>query len=262
MHHPTAIISPNAKLGVNVTVGPYTVIDENVEIGDNCRIGPHCHITGCTRIGSGAKVHVGAVIGDEPQDHSFSGDPSFTNIGKNCTIREYVTIHRGADPDSATTIGDNVMLMAFVHLGHNCSIGDHVNIANMTILGGHVHIGNNAFLSSGIVAHQFVKVGQYAMVSANARLNKDVPPYCMLAEGDRIYGANSVGIKRAGFSKETRNAIRQAIKLFFFSDSNSEEALAEIAGKFGGIPEVNAFIDFVKSSQRGMMTARPKREKS
>ena len=261
MIHPTAILSEHVKLGNHVTIGPFSVIEENVEIGDDCRIGPHCHICRDTLIGRGTRIHTGAVVGDEPQDHNYAGEVSFTQIGKNCVLREYVTIHRGAIAKSSTIVEDNVMLMAFVHVGHNCHIENGVNVGNMGAFAGHVHVGRNAFVSSYTVVHQFTRIGRYSMVSAYARINKDVLPYCMLAEGDRIYGPNVLGLRRAGFGLTIRNAIKAAIKVLFFRHLNLDDALAEIKKDFGTYAEIKYLIDFVQTSKRGLMGANPKRGK-
>ena len=261
MIHPTAILGEHVKLSNKTSIGPYSVVEGNVEIGENCRIGPHCHISGSTRIGSGTQIHAGAVIGDEPQDHRYDDNVSFTEIGENCVLREYVTVHRGALDRSSTIIEDNVMLMAFVHIGHNCHIESEVNMANMTVLGGHVSIGKGAFISASAVVHQFVGIGRYAMVSANARVNKDVPPYCMLAEGDFIYGANVLALRRAGFSVTIRNAIKETIKLFFSCNLNPKEALAKINKSYGHLDEIKHFIDFIQASKRGCMASIKKRGK-
>ena len=261
MIHPTAILSDHTKLGKRVSIGPYSVIEGDVELGDDCRIGPHCHISGNTRIGHGTRIHTGAVIGDEPQDRSFAGNASYTSIGENCILREYVTIHRGALDESCTVIKNNVMLMAFVHIGHNCHIENGVSMANMTTLGGHVSVGKNAFISAGAVLHQFVAVGCLAMISAYGRVNKDVPPYCTLAEGDYIYGPNVVALRRASFSPAVRKAIKEAISLFFFRNLSPAKALTEIDKSLINVSEVKQFTDFIRASKRGCMSAFPKRGK-
>ena len=261
MIHPTVILSEKATIGENVSIGPYSIIDGQVEIGDGCRIGPHCHICEYTRIGRDTRIHTGAVIGDEPQDHRYSGDISFTEIGQNCILREYVTIHRGALKETSTIVEDGTLLMAFVHIGHNCHIEKGVNIANLGAFSGHVRVERGAFISGGAFVQQFVRIGQYAMVSANARINKDVPPYCVLAEGDRIYGPNVVGLRRAGFNLEKRNAVKKTIKLFFFSNLNVKDALTQITNKFGDLVEIKHFVDFIKAGKRGTMNAHLKRDK-
>lgn len=259
MIHPTAVISRTVQLGVNVDIGPYVIIDGNVEIGDGCVIGPHAHISGDTRIGARTRVHTGAIIGDRPQDHSYTTEAkSYTTVGRDCTIREYVTIHRGAEPETTTAVGDNVLLMVSCHVAHNCQIGDCVNIANGTVLAGHIHIGHHAFVSGLVAMHQFVRIGPYAMISGQARVPKDVPPYCLLGDGNRIYGANVVGLRRAGFTSEQRRIIRDIIKRYFFRGLNRDTALAEIETTYPNVDEAIEFSTFIRSSDRGTMSGTAK----
>jgi len=258
MIHPTALIDPQAKLGRDVEIGPYVIIDGPVQLGDGCKVGPHAFLTGHTRIGDGTVIHTGSVIGDVPQDLHYKGGVSYTRVGKNCIIREYVTIHRGSAEGSATEVGDNVMLMGFVHLGHNCKIGDGAIIANATLLAGHVEIGRRAFLSGGVLVHQFVRVGDMVMVRGGERFGQDVPPYCMLADG-YIQGPNTVGLRRAGIPGDVRMKIREAIKILFRSGLPRPNALAVLRERFSGIPEIERFIEFVESTTRGLMPGRPKR---
>ncbi|MDX9979947.1 MAG: acyl-ACP--UDP-N-acetylglucosamine O-acyltransferase [Lentisphaeria bacterium] len=253
--HPTAIVSPQAELGADVTVGPYAVIEDGVRIGDRCQIGPHAHVSGNTSIGAGTVIHTGANIGDTPQDLHYKGAPTRTEIGANCVLREYVTIHRGTAEGSATVVGNGVLLMAFAHLGHNCQIGDGVVIANMTMVGGHVEIGPRAFVSASCLIHQFVRIGRLAMVGGGNGFAQDIPPFCML-QFEQIQGANVVGLKRAGISPEARKAIRSSIKTYFFGGLNRSNALAEIRAAHGGIPEVEEFAIFIEGTQKGILPGR------
>ncbi len=262
MIHSTAIIGGAVALGVDVHIGPYSVLDGDVKVGDRCRIGPHCHITGQTEIGENTRIHAGAVIGDDPQDHSFDGAVSFTKIGRHCHIREYATVHRGAEAGTATVIEDNVMVMGFVHIGHNCHLHAGVVIANMSVVSGHVEIGKRAFVSSGTLVHQFVRIGDYTMISARARIVQDVPPYCLLAEGDCIYGINTVGLRRAGFPQDVRRTLNEAVKTFYFKDLNRDDALDCLRRDYPASAEVGVLIDFIAGAKRGTMPGRPKRGKS
>jgi UDP-N-acetylglucosamine acyltransferase len=256
MIHPTAVIDPQAQLGQNVEVAPYAVIGANVVLGDGCKIGPHVHLSGHTEIGCNTEIHAGANIGDKPQDYHYSeAETTYTRIGSDCIIREYVTIHRGTTPGSATIIGNHVMLMAFVHIGHNCQLADDVIIANNSILGGYVEVGFKAFISSTVLIHQFVHVGSLAMLSGLDRITQDVPPYCVLALGG-VHGPNVVGLKRAGFDLDARKGIRTAIKQLYFAGLNHQQAIDSINAEFGEIPEVMALVDFVRSSKRGIMPGR------
>lgn len=253
--HPTAIVSPKAELGIDVEIGPYAVIGDDVQIGDRCKIGPHAHVSGNTTIGSGTMIHTGANIGDSPQDMHYQGAPTRTEIGSNCVLREYVTIHRGTAEGSKTVVGNGVLLMAFAHLGHNCQIGDGVVIANMTMVGGHVEIGPRAFVSAACLIHQFVRIGRLAMVGGGNKFAQDIPPFCLL-QFEQIQGANVVGLKRASISPIARKAIRSAIKTYFFGGLNRSNALAEIRAAHGGIAEVEEFATFIEGTNKGILPGR------
>ncbi len=250
-----AAIAPGAQLGVDVEVSPFAVIDDGVELGDRCKVGPHVHLTGHTRIGSGTVIHTGAVIGGEPQDIHYNGEVSYVEIGENCTLREYVTVHRGTEEGSVTKVGDRVMLMALSHLGHNCQIANDVIVANTSLLAGRVTVEEHAFVSGGCQIHQFVRIGRMAMVGGGNAVGQDVPPFCLLQYGV-IHGPNAVGLRRAGLSEEVRDAIRDAIKIFFFGGLNRMNAIAAIRERVPAYPEIKAFVDFLENTRRGVMPGR------
>lgn len=254
---PRAVIAQGAKIGNNVNIAPYAVIDENVTIGDNCQIGPHVHLTGYTTIGNGTEIHAGAVIGDKPQDISFDdATVSYVDIGENCRIREYVTIHRGTEPDSHTVVGNNVMLMAFVHLGHNCQIANDVVIANATLLAGRVTVAEHAVISGGVMIHQFVRVGRLAMIGGGNAVTQDVPPFCLMQD-NCIQGSNAIGLRRANMSDIARNSIHDAVKIYFFQQLARMGAVEEIQKSCAPCPELQEFIDFVLTTKRGITSGRP-----
>jgi UDP-N-acetylglucosamine acyltransferase len=257
--HPTAVIGADVELGADVQIGPYSVIDGKVRIGAGSRLGTHIHVSGNTAIGERAQIHAGAVIGDLPQDRSFAGGDSRTQVGDDCIIREYVTIHRGNDPGTATVVGNNVMLMAGSHVAHNCVIGDHVNVANLTVLAGHIEVGHHAFISGMVVMHQFVRIGPYAMITGQARVPKDVPPFCLLGEGNRVFGPNVVGLRRGGFSRDQRREIRDMIKIFFFNTLSPDAAIATIRERYPDNADAAEFVDFIGASKRGVMSGRTRR---
>ncbi|MDD3117775.1 MAG: acyl-ACP--UDP-N-acetylglucosamine O-acyltransferase [Victivallales bacterium] len=255
--HPTAIIDSGAQLGENVTVGPYAIIEDHTIIGDGCSIDAHVKIARYTTLGPRCRVYFGALVGEEPQDHRWKdGIVSFTEIGADTVIREYVTIHRSPFEGKKTVIGDGVLLMAFVHAGHDVMIGNRVTIANQTALSGHVEIGDGAIISGFVKMHQFCRIGTLAMISANNVLVQDVPPYCLMEKNGYIVGPNTIGLRRAGFGNEQRAAIRHAVKLFFFNGLNAKNAVREImAGTV--TPEVANFVRFVTSTSRGIISGNP-----
>ncbi|MBR0458075.1 MAG: acyl-ACP--UDP-N-acetylglucosamine O-acyltransferase [Victivallales bacterium] len=248
---PRAVIADTAKIGTDVEIGPFAVIDGNVTIGDRCKIGPHAYLTGNTVIGENTQIHAGAIIGDAPQDLHYHGEPSNVQIGKDCIIREYVTIHRGTEEGSTTVVGDRVLLMAFSHLGHNCIIEDDVVIANATLLAGRVTVGAHAFISAGCMVHQFCRIGRLAMIGGGNAITQDVPPFCML-QFREVHGPNVVGLKRSGMADDARNALHQAIKIYFCFDLSRSDAVQRIREEVPLCPEVQEFIDFVMSTTRGI----------
>ncbi len=255
--HPTAIVSPNAEIGKNVEIGPYTVIEDDVKIGDDCYIDAHVKIGQYTTIGPRCRIYFGTFIG-EPQDHRFyKGIQSYTDIGSDTVIREYVTIHRPPFEFMKTIIGNHVLLMAFVHVAHDVVIHDNVTIANHTAISGHVQIGRGAVMSGYVKMHQFCRIGALAMVGVGAIIVQDVPPFCMLRETNFITGPNTIGLRRAGMSNESRLAIRRAIRTLFFEGLNVKNALEQIE-RDPMTPEVQLFVNFIKEAHRGIMPGNPK----
>ena len=249
--HPTAIIDPTTKLGMEVRVGPYAIIDEGCVIGDHCEVRAHAVICKGTIIGPHNQIGYGAVIGAEPQDYGFKGGYSRVEIGSGNKIREYVTIHRASKEAGATTVGNDNFLMGGVHLGHDVQVGNHVILANNTLLSGYVQVGDRAFLGGATVVHQFVRIGSYAITRGGTRLGKDVPPYYMAVDTNQVSGINRVGLRRAGLSHETRRSIQAAYELIYRSDLNVGQALAELRGKFHQ-PEIAHLIEFIAQSKRGI----------
>ncbi len=257
--HPTAVVSPNAEIGKNVEIGPYAIIDDDVRIGDDCFIDAHVKIGQYTTIGPRCRIYFGAFVGAEPQDHRFyKGIQSYTEIGSDTVIREYVTVHRPPFEFLKTTIGNHVLLMAFVHIGHDVIIGDRVTIANNTALSGHVQVGQGAVFSGFVLVHQFCRIGALAMVGPGAHIGQDIPPFCMLRESNVITGPNTIGLRRAGMSNEQRLAIRRAIRTFFFEGLNAKNALEQIERGENVLPEVHMFVNFIKESHRGIMPGNPR----
>ncbi len=252
IHH-TAIIDPEAKLGVDVEIGPYVVIDAGVEIGDRSVIKSHAVIESDVRIGANNVIGHGAIIGTAPQDLSFSEERTTrVEIGNANVIREHCTIHRGSADGSATRIGDNNFLMTGAHIGHNCEIGNNVIVANNCLLGGHVRVGDGAFLGGGCVFHQNMNVGRLAITQGASAFGKDIPPFVIAAERNYVFGLNVVGLRRAGISAKDRDEIKAAFKLIYNSGLNVHQAIEKAtATKFG--PAAREFLDFVaNATKRGI----------
>ncbi len=256
--HPTAVIAPGAKLGTGVRVGPYSVIEDDCVIGDDCWIDSHVKIARYTTLGPRCRVYLGALVGEEPQDHRFQpGTVAYTCVGSDTVIREYVTIHRSPFPGRYTRIGSGTLLMSFVHVGHDAEIGDRVTVANQTAISGHVIIEDMAVLSGYILIHQFCRIGKLAMVGARTIVRQDIPPFCMLAENECVCGPNVIGMRRAGYDSSLRAALRRAIKNYFFRKLNASNALAEIEKEAPLPPEVAHFVQFIRATERGIMPGDP-----
>jgi len=227
--HPTAVIHPQSELHPTVQVGAYAVIGANVKVGTETIIGAHVVLEGPCEIGARNQIFPGAAVGMEPQDLKFVGEPSWVKIGDNNLIREYVTINRATGAGKATVIGNNNLLMAYVHVAHNCVIEDHVIIPNSVALAGHVHIESRARLGGVLGVHQFVRIGQHAMVGGMARIDRDVPPY-MLVEGNpaRVRTLNLVGLKRSGMSPSDLQVLKKAFRILYRSGFTFQEAMQEL----------------------------------
>jgi UDP-N-acetylglucosamine acyltransferase len=255
MIHPSAIVSPDAKLAEGVSVGPYAVIGAGVEIGAGTWIGPHVVIEGSTRIGQGNRIYQFSSIGGPPQDKKFAGEPTALEIGDGNTIREYVTINRGTIQDSGITrVGDDNWIMAYVHFAHDCQIGSHTIVANACQIAGHVHIGDWAILGATTLVHQFVHIGAHSFTGMGTYLPQDLPPYVTAAGNSaKPYGINSEGLKRRGFSPETINALKRAYRTLYRAGLGLEEARRELEAQAASCPEVLVIVAFLAASSRGIL---------
>ena len=254
MIHPTAIISPEATLAEDVSIGAYSVIGEQVIIGKGSVIGPHTTIDPFVEIGANCKIYQFAAIGAPPQSLKFKGEESKVIIGDNCVIREFVTIHRGTEfGGGLTRIGDDCFLMAYTHIAHDCAVGNQVVMANNATLAGHITIGDHATVGGLVAIHQFVRVGEYAFIGGKSAVTKDIPPY-VIASGDRatLHGLNQVGLKRHGFSQEVVVQLKKAYRLIFRFGLTLNEAIERVGAEVEALPEVTNFIHFIKSTQRGI----------
>ena len=250
--HPTAVLHPTAALAEGVEIGPYAVIGERAFIDAGTTIGPHAIIEAHTTIGRDCRIHAGAVVGGQPQDLKFDGSVSYCVLGDRNTVREHVTINRATGEGEATRIGNDNLFMAYVHVAHDCVVGNGCVLANGVTLAGHVAIENHVVIGGMTGLHQFIRVGEMAMVGAMSRLAQDVPPY-MLAEGNppRIYGPNVVGLRRNEVPSGVRMQLKKAYKLLYRSRLNLAQAIGEMA-KLEASPEVRHLIAFLQSTERGV----------
>jgi UDP-N-acetylglucosamine acyltransferase len=254
--HPTAIISPEVEIGDNVEIGPYAIIEGKIKIGDNCKIFPFAHIQGYTEIGENTKIFTGAIIGSIPQDLKYKGGITYLKIGKNNTIREYVTINPGTSAGEETIIGDNNLIMAYAHIAHNCKVGNNVIIANSGTLAGHVEIDDYAIIGGLVGIHQFCRIGKHSIIGGCSKVVMDIIPYIM-ADGHpaRPYGLNIIGLKRRNFSEEKIKILNEAYKIIFKSGLNTSQALKKLE-EMNDCEEVKDIIEFIKSSKRGIAKER------
>jgi UDP-N-acetylglucosamine acyltransferase len=254
MIHKFSSVHPDAQIGNNVEIGPFSTIEANVIIGDGTWIGPNVTIMNGARLGSNCQVFPGAVISAIPQDLKYEGELTTVEIGDETTIRECVTINRGTKAYGKTVIGKKGLIMAYVHIAHDCIIGDHVILVNSVALAGHVEIGNWSIVSGLSAVHQFVKIGEHAMVGGGAMVRKDVPPFITAAGEPVTYaGVNSVGLKRRGFSSVDVNLIQDVYRIIYQSGRNISQALEVVKREHNADPTVSLIIDFIESSTRGLI---------
>ncbi|MBA3722320.1 MAG: acyl-ACP--UDP-N-acetylglucosamine O-acyltransferase [Parachlamydiaceae bacterium] len=253
--HSSAVIAPGVTIGENVTIEPFVVINSpHVVIEDNVTIKSHAYIEGHTTIGAGTVIYPSACIGTKTQDLKFRGEKTFVKIGKNCEIREYVTINSSCQENSVVQVGDNCLIMAYCHIAHNCVVGNRVIMSNGATLAGHVIVEDHAIIGGMTGVHQFVRIGRNAMVGGMSRVTHDVPPFTIGAGIPfKFGGLNIIGLKRHGFPLETRRELSKAFKLLYRSQLKIEEALDRIESEISMLPEVKQFVDFCRSTRRGLM---------
>ncbi|MGD9505006.1 MAG: acyl-ACP--UDP-N-acetylglucosamine O-acyltransferase [Syntrophobacteraceae bacterium] len=253
--HPTAIVSPRAELADDVEIRAYSIIGPDVVIGPGSVVGPHAVIDGRTTIGARNQIFPFASIGHPPQDISYRGEETRVVMGDGNIIREGVTIHRGTERGGGvTTVGSNCLIMAYAHVAHDCTIGSYVIMANAALLGGHVCIDDYAIVGGMVAVHQFVHIGMHAFIGGKSGVGMDVPPY-MLAVGERakLYGPNTVGLKRKNFAPESILTLKRAFKMIFRSNLPFKEAMERARTELPDIPEMKALLDFIsRPSNRGL----------
>jgi UDP-N-acetylglucosamine acyltransferase len=255
MIHPTAIVDPTAEIDEGVEIGPYTIVQKNVIIGQGTRIGPHVVIGEGTQIGQRCQVYQFASVGEAPQALAYRGEKTFLTLGDQNIVREFVTLNRGtAGGGGKTVIGNQNLFMAYSHVAHDCHLGNQVILANGATLAGHITIEDHAIIGGLSAVHQFCRIGTHAFISGMTGITLDVPPY-MLASGSRarLFGLNTVGLKRFHFSEASMKALKKAYRIIFRSDLTLEKAVKQV--KEDGIsqlPEVQHLLQFIQQSKRGI----------
>ena len=248
----TAIVSPRARIGQNVSIGPFCIVEDEVEIGDGTRLDSHVVIKNFTTLGRENHLHMGVLLGSDPEDKHFQGERSYLRIGDRNIFREYSSASRGTPPESATTIGNDNYIMIGTHVAHNCQLGSGIVICNNCSLAGYVEVEDGAFFSGGVVVHQFSKIGRLAMIGGNTRVNRDVPPYLLASEFNvAARGLNLVGLRRAGIGKDATRQLKEAYRILYRSQLPLEKALERIEKE---IPteEARHLVAFIRKSERGI----------
>ena len=250
---PMAYVHPDAKMGDNNIIGPFCYIDADVVIGDNNVMQNSVTLNKGTRRGSGSEISLGASISTKPQDLKFRGEETICEIGDNNSIRENVTISRGTASKGTTKVGSNNLLMENMHIAHDCVIGNYCIIGNSTKFAGEVVVDDCAIISAEVLIHQFCHIGGYVMIQGGSRTSQDIPPYVICGkEPIRFAGLNLVGLRRRGFSNETITNIREAYRILY-SKGIMKEGIEEIKATLEVTPEIQYVIDFVETSERGII---------
>ncbi len=257
--HAMAVVETGARIGADVKIGPFCHVGPDVELGDNVELVSHVAVHGRTTVGAGTRIFPFASIGHQPQDLKFHGEPSTLEIGRNCVIREGVTMNPGTEQGGLkTVVGDNCAFLANSHVAHDCRVGSHVILSNNVMLAGHTSVGDYVIMGGGSALHQFARVGHHAFIGGLAGVENDVIPYGM-ALGNRanLAGLNLVGLKRRGFSREAIHDLRRAYRLLFAAEGTLKERVEDVAEEFEHHPQVHEILDFIRAGgERSICTPR------
>jgi len=252
--HPSAIVHPRAEIEDNAVIGPFCIIGEGVHIGTGTKLVSNVVVEGNADIGENCTVYPFTSIGLPPQDMKYKDEKTSVRIGNENTIREYITIHRASvSGDGVTTIGDNNFLMAYAHIAHDCKIGNHVIMANVATLAGHVLVEDHAVIGGLSAIHQFARIGAYTMIGGFSGVAQDIPPYT-IASGPRakLFGPNTIGLKRHGFSDQTISEIKKAYKILFREKHTLKEAIKKVQEELPYTDEIKYLIEFIQKNKRGI----------
>jgi UDP-N-acetylglucosamine acyltransferase len=248
--HPTAVITPSAKIAADVFIGPYCVIDGEVSIDSGTKLMSHVSVSGITSIGKHCTIFPFSSLGHAPQDLKFKGEKSSLEIGDHNMIREHVTMNPGTEGGTMVTrVGHHGLFMVGAHVAHDCQVGNHVIMANNATLGGHVEVGDHSIIGGLAAIHQFVRIGSHAIVGGMSGVEHDVIPYgSVMGERANLAGLNLVGLKRRGFDRDTIHALRNAYKMIFEDDTGTlAERTVKARELFGSNNEVIHILSFVEN---------------
>lgn len=250
--HPTSVVGPDVQLAAGVEIGPLCLLQGKIKLGARTRLIGHVTILGITELGADNVLHPGAVIGDEPQDLTYTGVARSVKIGDRNIFREYSTVHRGCEHGDVTVMGDDNFMMQNAHVAHDCRVGNSTIIAGGALLAGWVEVGDRALVSGNCVVHQYTRIGRLAMMRGLSRTSRDLPPFCMMDGTHTLRGINLVGLKRAGISSKSIHALRHAFSALFGARQNLKLALERLEKSGDLAPEVIEMIAFIRASKRGV----------
>jgi UDP-N-acetylglucosamine acyltransferase len=256
MIHPSAIVSANARIHDSAEIGPYCIIGDGVAIGASTRLIAHVYCEGATVIGEDNVFYPYSTVGVASQDKKYRGEPAETRIGSRNTIREFVTIHRGTEGGGrVTSIGDGNLLMAYVHVAHDVRVGNHTTLANGVTFAGHVTIEDYANIGAHSGVHQFCRVGRHSIIGGYSVVVQDVMPFSNTVSDReiRVFGANRIGMERAGFPSDTIEGLQTALRLLTRAGLNTSQAIERIQAEVPETPELRELIEFIRTSQRGVI---------
>ncbi|NJK93481.1 MAG: acyl-ACP--UDP-N-acetylglucosamine O-acyltransferase [Blastochloris sp.] len=254
MIHHTAIISPTAQLPRDIEIGPYCIIGGDVTLGSGCHLTHHVSLQGPSTFGKNNLFHPFCSIGNKTQDLKYSAEPTFLEVGDHNEFREFVTVNRGTGPNEKTIIGSHNLFLTYSHVAHDCQVGNHCIFSNNGTLAGHVIVEDHVIISGLAAVHQFCRLGQHSLIGGCTKIVKDVPPF-MIADGNpaEVRAVNEIGLQRREFTEDQIQTIRKAHRCFYDPKLNTSQALQALADEFSGSAHVQTLIDFVKSSQRGVI---------
>lgn len=252
--HPSSVVGPEVELGPGVEVGPLCMLEGKIRLGAGTRLIGHVTILGITELGAENVLHPGVVIGDEPQDLTYSGVARRVKIGNRNVFREYSTVHRGSERGEVTSIGDDNFMMQNSHVAHDCRIGNSTIIAGGALLAGWVEVGDRVLVSGNCVVHQYTRIGRLAMMRGLSRTSRDVPPFCIMDGTHTLRGINAIGAKRAGIPSKSIHALRHAFAALFGTRQNLKLALERFTKSVDALAcaEVAEMVDFIRASKRGV----------
>jgi UDP-N-acetylglucosamine acyltransferase len=254
--HPTASIAPSAKLAAGVSVGAFAVVGDSVELGEDCVLHPHAMVDGPSRFGRANVFYPFCVIGGDPQDYSFAGEPTELITGDKNIFREYVTVSRGTKKGGGVTrIGDENFFLAYSHVGHDCQIGSSNLFVNASTLAGHVTVEDFTTIGALSPVHQFCRVGRYAYIGASTVITQDVPPFSRIVteRETKSFGANTIGLERRGLSPERVKTLQRAFRALLRSNLNTTQALHALRRDFADSDDVRELVKFIEAAERGIV---------